>query len=88
MAQEGRIHRPRLSRKRVLVIGVVLLVAVTFGAEAVSRALFAPWSIGFFGRDTLTGDWVGSLQARQGAEYGLYIDLEYRARPVGSRRSK
>jgi hypothetical protein len=76
-----------MSRRRVLATGVVLLLVVAFGAEAVSRILFAPWSIGVLGRDTLTGDWVGALQARQGAEYGLYLDLEYKGRGFRSRGS-
>jgi hypothetical protein len=41
-------------------MGGALLLAVTFGAEDVSRLLFAPWSIGFGGRETLTGPWAGS----------------------------
>jgi hypothetical protein len=64
----------------MLLIGVGLLVVVIFGLEAVSRVLFAPWSIGVLGRETLTGSWVGSPQARQGAEYGLYLDLDYHGR--------
>jgi hypothetical protein len=77
-----------MSRKLMLLLGVVLLIVVAFGADAVSRVLFAPWSIGVLGRDTLTGDWVGSPQARQGAEYGLYLELEYRSRSVRSSRSR
>ena len=64
-----------------------LLLAVTFGAEAASRLLFAPWSVGFGGRATLTGPWAGSLKTRRGAEYGLYLALEYRSRSTSYRGS-
>jgi hypothetical protein len=68
-------------------MGVALLLAFTFGTEAASRLLFASWSIGFGGRATLTGPWAGSLKTRQGAEYGLYLDLEYKPRPGPSYRT-
>jgi hypothetical protein len=86
MSDRSISTRPRLSRKYVLLIGVVLLLAVAFGAELVSRVLFAPWSLGYFGRDTLTGSWVGPLRAQQGAEYGLYLDLDYKGRDGGGYR--
>jgi hypothetical protein len=79
--------RPRLSRTRVLLMGIALLGAVTFGAPAVSRVLFASWSIGLGGRDTLTGIWVGPLHARQGAEYGLVLALDYKERGGPSYRT-
>ena len=68
-------------------MGAVLLLAVAFGAEAVGRLLFAPWSISFGGRETLTGPWAGSLKTRHDAEHGLFLALEYRERPgsYGSR---
>jgi hypothetical protein len=79
--------RPRLSRTRVLLMGIALLGAVTFGAPAVSRVLFASWSIGLGGRDTLTGVWVEMLRARQGAEYGLVLNLDYKERGGPSYRT-
>ena len=88
MSYRSGFDRPRLSRKRVLLMGIALLAAVTFGITAVSRVLFASWSIGLGGRDTLTGAWVGALQARQGAEYGLYLDLEYQSRDSSGYRSR
>jgi hypothetical protein len=72
--------RPHLSRKRVVLMAIILLVVVMFGIDIVSRLLFAPWSIGVFGRETLTGSWVGSMRAQQGAEYGLTLDLDYKGR--------
>jgi hypothetical protein len=86
--QETRSNRPRLSWKRGLFLSLVIMITVAFGAEAVSRVLFAPWSIDYGGRDTLTGAWVGSLRARQGAEYGLTVNLQYRGRESGGRRSR
>jgi hypothetical protein len=76
-----------MSTRRAILMGGALLLAVTFGAEAASRLLFAPWSIGFGGRTTLTGPWAGSLKTRQGAEYGLYLALEYRSRSTSYRGS-
>lgn len=87
MTRGIRAGRQQLSRKRVVLTAVILLVIVFFGVEAVSRILFAPWSIGYFGRDTLPGTWVGTLQAGQGAEFGLLLDLEYRGRSNTSRSS-
>lgn len=73
--------------KRTWIIILVLLVVGYFGLEWGSRVLFAPWSIGVFG-ETLTGDWVGTVQARQGAEYGLSLQLDYRSRPLNSSSSR
>jgi hypothetical protein len=86
MSHRSRVHPPRLSRKRVLLTGIILLVVVIVGVDVVSRILFAPWSIGVFGRDTLTGSWVGTLRAQQGAEYGLSLDLGYKGRDGGGYR--
>ena len=49
----------RLSKKRLILMGGALLLVVTFGAEAVGRLLFASWSIGLGGRETLTGPGPG-----------------------------
>ena len=77
----------RLSRTRVVLIGGALLLAATFGLPAIGRLLFASWSIGIGGRETLTGPWVGSLTTGHGAELGLLLDLEYKERPGPSYRS-
>ena len=77
----------RLSTPRLLLIAVVLVVGVAFGAQLVGRALYASWSIGWFGRDTLTGSWVGTMRAKQGAEFGIFLHLDYKAREGSSRRS-
>ncbi len=69
-----------LSRKRLILMAVALLLIGTSGAAAVGRLLFAPWSIGFPGRETLTGPWAGSLKTPNGAEFGLLLDLEYKER--------
>jgi hypothetical protein len=71
----------------VLLTGIALLVGVTYGAAAVSRLLFASWSIGYGGRATLTGPWAGSLKTRHGAEHGLFLALEYRERSGPSYRT-
>jgi hypothetical protein len=76
-----------MSTKRVLLTGALLLFGTALIAEAVSRLLFAPWSIGAFGRDTMTGDWVARPRARQGAEYKLFLELRYRRRQSSSSRS-
>ena len=86
MSDTSRAKNPRLSGKRVLLIVVVLLVVGVFGLDFVSRVLFAPWSIGLLGRDTMTGSWVGEMRARQGAEYGLFLDLDYKGQDIGGRR--
>ena len=83
-----RTNAPQqLSKKRLILMGVVLLVAVTYGAEAVGRLLFASWSIGIGGRETMTGLWIGSLRTQHGAEHGLSLVLEYKDRPGPSYRS-
>jgi hypothetical protein len=76
----------RLTRRQLVLIGAALLAAGVWGLPAAFRVVMAPWSIGIGGRDTLVGTWSGSLRARQGAEYGLYLDLAYRERRVGHRR--
>jgi hypothetical protein len=77
----------RLSKKRAILIAVGVLLTATYGGAAVSRLLFAPWSISVGGRETLTGPWAGSLKTRRGAEYGLLLALEYKERPGPSYRS-
>jgi hypothetical protein len=76
-----------MSKKRAILVGGALLLAATFGGEAASRLIFAPWSISFGGRAPLIGPWAGSLKTRQGAEYGLLLDLEYKERPGPNYRS-
>jgi hypothetical protein len=61
---------PRVSRKWVLLAGVALL-AVVVGVDIGSRVLSAPWAIGYFGRDTLTGGWVGLLRAAGGGVWAV-----------------
>ncbi len=73
----------RLTRKQVWLIGGALLVAAYWGLPFAYRAVMEPWSIG---RDTLLGTWSGSLRARQGAEYGIHLDLAYRERRTSSRK--
>ena len=85
--RQGAGPPQRLSKKRMILIGGALFLAATFGAPAVGRLLFAPWSIGFGERETLTGPWAGSLMTRHGAEHGLLLDLEYKERPGPSYRS-
>lgn len=87
MSRQSRGAVSRMSRRRIIITGVVLVVVAVFGLEFVSRVLFAPWSIGVLGRDTLTGEWVGTLQARQGNEFGLYLDLGYETRSSSYRGS-
>jgi hypothetical protein len=77
-----RTGAPRqLSKTRMILMGGALFLAATFGAPAVGRLLFAPWSIGLGGRETLTGPWAGSLKTRWGTGYGLFLALEYKERP-------
>jgi hypothetical protein len=81
------VTRKRVPRKLLLIIVVVAIVVVAFGIPALGRAIYAPWSIGWFGRATLTGHWVGTMQARQGAEYGLSLRLDYKENS-STRRSR
>jgi hypothetical protein len=76
----------RLTRKQMWVISGALLVAAFWGVPLAYRVVMEPWSIGIGGRDTLLGTWTGSLRAKQGAEYGLYLDLAYREKSLGYRR--
>ena len=78
----------RISGKRAALIAVVLVIVVALGAQAVSRALFASWSIGLFGRNTLTGSWIGSMRAKQGAVFGVFVHLDYKPRNSSIRRSR
>ena len=87
MRRPGATRR-RLSGKQAALIGGALLLVVYCGGPAAYRQVTAPWSIGQVGRDTLTGPWTGSPRARQGAEYGLWLNLEYRPAPVGGPRRR
>ena len=73
----------RPTRKQVWLIGGALLVVAFWGVPLAYRAVMEPWSIG---RESLLGTWSGSLRARQGAEYGLHLDVAYRERRVSYRR--
>ena len=73
---------------RKAVIIALLLIAVVFGLSCGYRAVTAPWSIGLGGRATLTRSWVGPAQARQGAEYTLFLDLDYKDTTRAGRRSR
>lgn len=79
--------RKKLSRKGVFLMAGVVLVIVALVIPAIGRLITAHWSIGIFGRDTLTGEWVGTIQARQGAEYGLYLELQFKGQESSYRSS-
>lgn len=81
-------RRKQMSTKKSLLIIGVLLIAAFVGLPAGYRLVTAPWSIGLRGRDTLTRAWAGPMQARLGAEYGMYLDLQYKDLGVGRRRSR
>ena len=87
MRKTGTIRRRIPEKQAVLIVGALIL-AVYFGGGAVYRQVTAPWSLGEVGQETLIGPWTGSLRARQGAEYGLWLDLAYRPRPVGGARRR
>jgi hypothetical protein len=76
-----------MSTKRLLLTAVVLVVGISLGAQFVGRVLYASWSIGWFGRDTLTGSWIGTMRAKRGAEFGFFLHLDYKAREGSYRRS-
>ena len=78
----------RHSNRRTLLIAVLLIVGVAIGAPALGRLLFASWSIGLLGRGTLTGDWVGTMRAKQGAAFGLFLQLNYKPRSGRGTRSR
>ncbi len=70
---------------RTLIIVALILAVASFDEWGI-RWLVAPWSYPSLG-PTLTGTWDGSLRARQGAEYRVYVDLSYtttRRRPWAS----
>lgn len=71
---------PRLTRMRLWLLGGAILVVAAWGLPTLYRVVMEPWSVGW---NTLVGTWSGSLRAKQGAEYGLYLDLEYRGRRKG-----
>ena len=54
---------------------IVLLLGFSMLLTPISALLFAPWAIGFDGRPTLTGTWVGPLRSKWGSEYFLHLDL-------------
>lgn len=73
---------------RMLVLGIALVLAVAFGAGLVSQLLYAPWSLGWGGRDTLTGSWIGTMHAKRGAQFGFHLALDYKARAIRRNRSR
>jgi hypothetical protein len=75
----------RPTRAQVWLIAGALLGICAWGVPLAYRAVMEPWSLG---RESLLGAWSGSLRARQGAEYGLRLDLEYKARRIGARRGR
>ena len=85
MARSGSVTT--MSRGRMWLIAGLLVVGIGLGVPLVGRALFASWSIGLFGRDTLTGSWIGTMRAKQGAEFGLFLELDYKSREGSYRRS-
>ena len=78
----------RLSTRRLLLTAVVLVVGIGLGVQFVGRVLYASWSVGWFGRDTLTGSWIGTMRAKRGAEFGLFLHLDYKTRETSYRRSQ
>ena len=73
-----RAPRRRLAGGRGCLLVVALLLVVAVVPSVACRVITAPWSFGIGGREALTRTWVGPMQARQGAQYGLYLDLDYR----------
>jgi len=59
-------------------LNLLALVGVIYVAASWGMQWFrAPWSMAVLG-PTLTGYWDGPLRARQGAEYRILLDLQYR----------
>lgn len=57
---------------------LLVIVAVGIGlAYGFDMLVTAPWAYGIFGRSTLTGSWTGTVQARSGARYAFYLQLEH-----------
>ena len=73
---------------RLLVLGIALVVAVAFGARLVGQLLYAPWSLGWAGRDTLTGSWIGTMHAKRGAQFGFHLAINYKGRAARHNRSR
>ena len=78
----------KISTKRLLLLALLLVVGIAFGAQLVGRVLYASWSIGWFGRETLTGSWIGTMKAKRGAEFGLWLHLDYKPRESRGRRTR
>jgi hypothetical protein len=70
---------------RGLIIAALILGFLAFDIWGI-RWLVAPWSFETLG-PTLTGTWDGTLRAREGAEFRVFLDLGYattRRRPWGT----
>ena len=79
----------KLSPTRTLVILGMLILVVAIGVPLAGRVIFASWSIGLLnGGQTLTGDWIGTMRAKQGAEFGLFLRLAYKPRSSRPSRSR
>ena len=70
--------RPRRGRRAGCLIAVLLIAAVSFGAQAfqygMDRLLF-PWAFDTGGRPTLTGVWMGTLTTGGGERQGMLVQL-------------
>lgn len=60
-------------------VAAVIILVGALATDGIARIIGAPWSLGLGAQATLTGTWTGVMRARQGAEYGLLLDLEYRS---------
>ena len=65
-------------RKRWVAGALLLLLLGTFSVvvpPVVDFVLFAPWAYDYFGRSTLTGNWIGHVTTPRGARYVVYLEL-------------
>ena len=79
---------------RRLGIGLVIGAVVLFGAtmnlskDLFDKLIYAPWALNMDGGPTLEGSWEGTLRARQGAEYRLFLTMQHRDRDGRRRRTR
>ena len=58
----------------ILLVPLIFVVGYALD-QALNAFIFAPWAYGVLGRQTLTGDWNGTLRAHSGVSYAVHLEL-------------